>query len=86
MRNVYGGAAAARMTIEEQILSRPSRLPGGIASSRLGYASMTGRLDDFGVEDYLGRPVDSEEQQPDLHSQMEARLKLDKNVQARGVF
>lgn len=53
---------------------------------------MTGALDDFGFEDYLGLPGDSPDPQPDLHSQMEARLGMggggpaSTKPTARGVF
>ena len=52
---------------------RHERLPG-LPSSKLGLEAMTGALEDFGFESYLGLPQDSEAPQPDLHSQMEQRL------------
>ena len=52
---------------------RPGRLPT-LPSSRLGLDSMTGRLDDFGFEDYIGLPDDSERPPPDVHSLMEQHL------------
>lgn len=69
---------------------RHARLPG-LPSTKLGLASMTGALDDFGFEDYLGLPGDSPDPQPDLHSQMEARLGMGSGAvstkpTARGVF
>ncbi|PRW05823.1 Proteasome maturation isoform B [Chlorella sorokiniana] len=73
LRNVYGTALPARMQIEKQILDRHERLPG-LPSSKLGLEAMTGALEDFGFESYLGLPQDSEAPQPDLHSQMEQRL------------
>lgn len=54
---------------------RHERLPG-LPSSKLGLEAMTGALEDFGFESYLGLPQDSETPQPDLHSQMEQRLGL----------
>ncbi|KAK9803565.1 hypothetical protein WJX72_000608 [[Myrmecia] bisecta] len=75
MRNVYGSALPARLTIEKQILGRVQRLPG-IPSSQLGLESLTGALDDFAFESYLSDPASSEMAPPDLHSQMEARLKM----------
>ena len=52
---------------------RHERLPG-LPSSKLGLEAMTGALEDFGFESYLGLPQDSEAPPPDLHSQMEQRL------------
>lgn len=52
---------------------RVGRLPG-LPSSRIGLDSMSGALDDFSFEDYLGLPGDSEVAPPDLHSLMEAHL------------
>lgn len=51
------------------------RLPG-LPSSKLGLEALTGTLEDFGFESYLGLPADSEVAPPDLHSQMEQRLGL----------
>uniref|UniRef100_A0A7S1X8E6 Proteasome maturation protein n=1 Tax=Tetraselmis chuii TaxID=63592 RepID=A0A7S1X8E6_9CHLO len=75
--NLYGGAVPAKLAIEEQILSRPGRLPG-IPSSRLGLDSYTGALDEFSFEHFLGDPHNSEAPPIDLHSQMEATLGLSK--------
>lgn len=74
LRQLYGAAVPAKVQIESQILSRFARLPGAVPSSRLGLESVTGALDEFGFESYLGLPGDSETAAPDLHSQMEARL------------
>lgn len=76
LRHVYGTAVPARMQLDRQILSRMARLPGAVPSSRLGLESLTGALDEFGYESYLGQPQDSEIAPPDVHSQMEARLGL----------
>lgn len=35
---------------------------------------MSGALEEFSFEDYLGLPADAEVPPPDLHSAMEARL------------
>ncbi|KAL4427990.1 hypothetical protein ABPG75_002079 [Micractinium tetrahymenae] len=75
LRNLYGTALPARMQIERQILDRVERLPG-LPSSKLGLEALTGGLEDFGFECYLGLPADSEAAPPDLHSQMEQRLGL----------
>mmetsp|Transcript_9495 Transcript_9495/g.24192 ORF Transcript_9495/g.24192 Transcript_9495/m.24192 type:complete len:137 (+) Transcript_9495:195-605(+) len=74
---LYGAAVPAKLAIEQQILSRPGRLPG-IPSSKLGLASYTGALDEFSFEDYLGDPANSEVEPVDLHGQMETRLGLGK--------
>ena len=59
-------------------LPRPARLPGpGPAPSGVGYDALTGRLDEFGFEDWIGGPPgESEAAPPDTHSQMEAKLGL----------
>ncbi|CAD6241854.1 unnamed protein product [Miscanthus lutarioriparius] len=45
----------------------------------LGYEALTGSLDDFGFEDYLNMPQDSDSfRQPDMHHGMEVRLGLSK--------
>ncbi|TQD83929.1 hypothetical protein C1H46_030512 [Malus baccata] len=48
------------MDLERQILSRFQRPAGPIPSSMLGLEAMTGKLDDFGFEDYLNDPRESE--------------------------
>jgi len=81
--DLYGAAFPARQAIEEQILRRFGRLPGpGVPpSSRLGLDSLTGALDGFSFEAYLGLPFEpAEGQAPDMHSQMEARLGLGTDV------
>jgi hypothetical protein len=83
LADLYGAAAPARMAIEEQILAKFGRLPGpGVPrSSRLGLEALTGALDSFSFESYLGLPFEpSEVQAPDMHSQMEARLGLGTGV------
>jgi len=69
----------------------PARLPGaGPPSSNLGWASLSGALDDFGPDAYLGphslapdsAPLDPG---PDPHSAMEARLRLGTAPVARRV-
>jgi proteasome maturation protein len=53
LRDVYGEALPLRAHIEAQILGRVGRLPG-LPSSRLGLESLSGALDEFGFEAYLG--------------------------------
>ncbi|KAH7575984.1 hypothetical protein JRO89_XS02G0268600 [Xanthoceras sorbifolium] len=53
LSDTYGTAFPLKMDMDRQILSRFQRPPGAIASSMLGLESLTGRLDDFGFEDYL---------------------------------
>lgn len=72
--------------IETQYLSKFGRLPGGPPSSRLGLQSLTGELDDFSFESYLGLPQDSEVPGPDTHSLMESRLGLGTKPVARGMI
>lgn len=72
LRNLYGSAFPARLEIERQILSKFQRLPG-VPSSNLGLEALTGRLEDFSFESYLGFPGDNETAEPDVHSQREKR-------------
>ncbi|KAL6635297.1 hypothetical protein ACP70R_027968 [Stipagrostis hirtigluma subsp. patula] len=59
--------------------ARFQRPPGALPSSMLGYEALTGSLDDFGFEDYLNMPQDSDSfRQPDMHHGMEVRLGLSK--------
>ncbi|KAK5810895.1 Cyclin-B1-2 [Gossypium arboreum] len=77
LANTYGTAMPLKMDLDRQILSRFQRplLP----SSMLGLEAVTGTLDDFGFEDYLNDPRDSETVRPlDLHHSMEVRLGLSK--------
>jgi hypothetical protein len=54
---------------------RVNRLPG-FPSSHLGLQSMSGELDEFGVESYLGSPEEAEIPGPDMHSVMEGKLNM----------
>ncbi|KAF3965695.1 hypothetical protein CMV_010140, partial [Castanea mollissima] len=55
------------------------RPPGAISSSMLGLEALTGSLDEFGFEDYLNDPKDSETLRPlNMHHGMEVRLGLSK--------
>ncbi|MED6199674.1 hypothetical protein PIB30_078143 [Stylosanthes scabra] len=77
--NLYGTAFPLKMDLDRQILSRFQRPPGVIPSSMLGLDAYTGRLDDFGFEDYLNDPRESETLRPlDLHHGMEVLLGLSK--------
>uniref|UniRef100_A0A453J236 Proteasome maturation protein n=1 Tax=Aegilops tauschii subsp. strangulata TaxID=200361 RepID=A0A453J236_AEGTS len=70
---IYGSAFNIRKDLDAQILSRFQRPPGALPSSMLGYEAMTGSLDDFGFEDYLNLPQDSDSLRiPDMHHGMEA--------------
>ncbi|KAF8399177.1 hypothetical protein HHK36_015042 [Tetracentron sinense] len=63
----------------ETILILFQRPPGAIPSSMLGLEALTGDLDNFGFEDYLNDPRDSETFLPaDTHHGMEVRLGLSK--------
>lgn len=84
MRDLYGAAVPAKNHIEQQILGKFRRLPG-LPSSQLGLESLTGALDDFSFESWIGLPQDSELAPVDLHSQMEARLHLSDKPMARGL-
>nr|CAB3451385.1 unnamed protein product [Digitaria exilis] len=76
---IYGSAFNIRKDLDAQILSRFQRPPGALPSSMLGYEALTGSLDDFGFEDYLNLPQDSDSfRQPDMHHGMEVRLGLSK--------
>lgn len=75
----YGSAPNLRMNLDQQILARFQRPPGALPSSMLGLEALTGSLDDFGVEDYLNLPQDSEIFRPaDMHHGVEVRLGLSK--------
>ncbi|XP_065854360.1 cyclin-B1-2 [Euphorbia lathyris] len=79
LANTYGAALPLKMDMERQILSRFQRPPGPISSSMLGLEAITGSLDNFGFEDYLNDPRESEcLRTPDLHHAMEVRLGLSK--------
>ncbi|KAI4352253.1 hypothetical protein L6164_006523 [Bauhinia variegata] len=79
MVNLYGTAFPLKMDLDRQILSRFQRPPGAIPSSMLGLEAYTGKLDDFGFDDYLNDPRESETFRPlDLHHGMEVRLGLSK--------
>lgn len=65
-------------------MRRVKRLPG-IESSQLGLDSLTGRLDDFDASDYLNLSAESEATPIDMHSMMEAQLKLATKPAARGI-
>ncbi|KAM7268091.1 hypothetical protein ACFE04_010257 [Oxalis oulophora] len=73
----YGSAFNLRRDLDRQILSRFQRPPGAIPSSMLGLEAISGDLDNFGFEDYLNDPRESETVRPlDLHHGMEVRLGL----------
>lgn len=87
LRDLYGLAFPAKMDIERQILRRFGRLPG-LPSSKMGLESLTGELDQFGFESYLGMPDFSDQQPVDMHSQMEQKLGMASSTKpvARGLF
>jgi len=85
LRNLYGVAVPAKASIETQILDRFHRLPG-LQSSKLGLESLTGALDEYGFESYLGLPEYSEELPVEMHAQMEVKLKLGTQPCERGFF
>ncbi|GLC39689.1 hypothetical protein PLESTB_001854900 [Pleodorina starrii] len=76
LRDLYGIAAPAKAQIEAQILGKFTRLPGAAPSSMLGLESLTGELDEFKYESYLGLPEASVLPSVDLHSQMELKCGL----------
>ncbi|KAL0009795.1 hypothetical protein SO802_004903 [Lithocarpus litseifolius] len=79
LANTYGSAFPLKMDLDKQILSRFQRPPGAISSSMLGLEALTGSLDEFGFEDYLNDPKDSETLRPlNMHHGMEVRLGLSK--------
>ncbi|XP_019165011.1 PREDICTED: cyclin-B1-2-like [Ipomoea nil] len=79
LANTYGLALPTKMELERRILSRFQRPPGVIPSSMLGLEAMTGALEDFGFEDYLNDPKESETLRPaSMHHGMEVRLGLSK--------
>ena len=46
---------------------------------------MTGELDEFSIESYLGSPAEREVAGVDLHSQMEAQLGMSMKPVTRGI-
>ena len=88
-RLLTGAAAAQGRTCGQ--LTRASecrrvrRLPG-IPSSQLGLESYTGELDNFGVESCIGFPGEGETPGPDMHSVMEAQLKMGTKPLKRTIF
>ncbi|XP_031279345.1 cyclin-B1-2-like [Pistacia vera] len=79
LANTYGTAFPLKMDLDRQILSRFQRPPGAVPSSMLGLEALTGSLDDFGFEDYLNDPRESETFRPlDMHHGMEVRFGLSK--------
>ena len=64
---------------------RVSRLPG-LPSSHLGLQSMTGELDEFCFDSYLGLPEQSENAEADMHSVMEAQLKAGTQPVTRAIL
>ncbi|KAF3772694.1 Cyclin-B1-2 [Nymphaea thermarum] len=77
--NTYGSAFHLRMDLDKQILSRFQRSSGALPSSMVGLEALTGSLEDFGFEDYLNDPLESETFRPvDMHHGMEVRLGLSK--------
>ncbi|GAV75632.1 UMP1 domain-containing protein, partial [Cephalotus follicularis] len=77
--NMYGSAFSLKMDLDRQILSRFQRPQGAIPSSMLGLEALMGSLDDFGFEDYLNDPRESETLRPvDMHHGIEVRLGLSK--------
>ncbi len=82
MKQLYGISVPAKFQIETQILGRFQRLPG-LPSSKLGLESLTGELDEFSFESYLGLPQDSEVQAVSLHDRMEQQLNLGTKPVAR---
>jgi proteasome maturation protein len=84
LRDLYGSAFVARQHIEQQILGKFQRLPG-VPSSQLGLEALTGSLDDFSFDSYLGFPGESDLAQPDMHSQLEARHGIQAGAMQRGL-
>ena len=70
--------------VEHDLERRVQRLPG-IESSRLGLESLTGKLDEFDFGTYLNSPTESEATPIDMHSLMEAQLKLQTKPASRGI-
>mmetsp|Transcript_16633 Transcript_16633/g.28062 ORF Transcript_16633/g.28062 Transcript_16633/m.28062 type:complete len:139 (-) Transcript_16633:515-931(-) len=77
--NIYGSAMGIREDLDRQILGRIQRLPG-LPSARIGLESLTGKLDQFEFESYLGLSENSEVAPcADLHAVMDARLGFTKS-------
>ncbi|KAJ3670843.1 hypothetical protein LUZ60_008269 [Juncus effusus] len=75
----YGSSFNLRKDFDAQILSKFQRPSAALPSSMLGFEALTGSLDDFGFEDYLNLPQDSESFRPaEMHHGMEVKLGLSK--------
>ncbi|GAX76396.1 hypothetical protein CEUSTIGMA_g3841.t1 [Chlamydomonas eustigma] len=85
LRHLYGIAVPAKLQIETQILSQFGRLPG-LPSSKLGLEALTGELDEFSFNSYLGLPENLDAVPVDMHSQMEQALRLGTKPMARGMM
>ncbi|KAG0561200.1 hypothetical protein KC19_9G044600 [Ceratodon purpureus] len=84
LERAHGSAFPMKMDIERQILSRVQRPPGLIPSSMIGLESLTGELDEFGFQDFLNDPKESDTITPvDMHEGMEVRLGLSKGPVSR---
>ncbi len=82
MCNIKCGFVMVR--IKPRFVCRVQRLPG-IESSRLGLDSLSGKLDEFEFDSYLNTPNDREDIPTDMHSLMEAHLKLQTKPASRGI-
>ncbi|KAG0605263.1 hypothetical protein M758_9G044100 [Ceratodon purpureus] len=66
---------------------RVQRPPGLIPSSMIGLESLTGELDEFGFQDFLNDPKESDTIIPvDMHEGTEVRLGLSKGPVSRSFF
>lgn len=85
LASTYGTAFPLKMELDREILlKRFQRPPGAIPSSFLGLEAITGSLEDFGFEDYLDDPRESETSRPaDLHQGMEVRLGISRGPVCR---
>jgi len=82
MCNIKCGFVMVR--IKPRFVCRVQRLPG-IEASRLGLDSLSGKLDEFEFDSYLNTPNDREDIPTDMHSLMEAQLKLQTKPASRGI-
>ena len=82
--NVQCQKCFVMVRIKPRFVCRVQRLPG-IESSRLGLDSLSGKLDEFEFDCYLNRPNDREDIPTDMHSLMEAQLKLQTKPASRGI-
>eukprot|EP00164_Ancoracysta_twista_P000827 GFYU01001091.1.p1 GENE.GFYU01001091.1~~GFYU01001091.1.p1 ORF type:complete len:145 (-),score=54.53 GFYU01001091.1:271-705(-) len=79
---VYGAHVGLKQQMDLQLLSLPTRLPG-LPATNLGADCLLGRDDEFGFEDYLGKP-DNREEMPAMNQRDATEKRL--GIEMPGMF